>query len=170
MSISSLSEIINNQQIQMSEVNNQPKPNELQPIILVSLKQITEKEKNALARIPDLRIFQVNKLSKNLNMLDLKDKFDLIILDAFDDTCFQMLRENYKTWQVDFNLTLLQRNGFSSDATFSSYFENIVKRMPLDAANRENFYKGMNASPYIKRPQPAWRVILKKVLSWVLKL
>ena len=166
MSISSLSEIIQNNNNQMSE----QKPNELQPIILVSLKQISEKEKDSLAKIPDLRIFQVNKLSKNLNMSDLKDKFDLIILDAFDDVSFQMLRENYKSWQSEFNLTLLQRNGFSSDATFSSYFENIVKRMPLDAVNRENFYKGMSASPYIKRPQHAWKVILKKILSWVLKL
>ena len=163
---------LNNENVSDVQVRpvNISKPNEEQPILLVSVRQITDKEKDNLSRIPDLRIFQVNKLSKNLNLSELRDKFDLIILDAFDDVCFQLLRENYRQWQQDFNLTLLQRSGFSSDPNFSGYFENICKRLPTDAVNRENFYKAMNASPYIKRPQPVWKVILKKVLSWVLKI
>lgn len=172
--ISSISERVNqnNDSNQQSSVpqSSEQKPNNEQPILLVSVREIKDKELNSLSRIPDLRIFQVNKLSKNLNLSDLRDKFDLIILDAFDDVCFQLLRENYKKWQQDFNLTLLQRNGFSSDPNFSSYFENICKKLPTDAANKENFYKAMNQAPYIRRPQPVWKVILKKVLSWVLKI
>ena len=146
------------------------KQNSEQPILMVSVREITDKEKDKLSRIPDLRIFQVNKLCKNLNLSELRDKFDLIILDAFDDVCFQMLRENYKVWQQDFNLTLLQRNGFSSDPNFSSYFENICKTLPIDAMNKEQFYKGVNSNPYIKRAQRPWLVILKKIASWLLRV
>jgi hypothetical protein len=153
-----------------NETNAQIKPNAEQPILLVSVREISEKEKDKLARIPDLRIFEVNKLCKNLNLSELREKFDLIILDAFDDVCFQMLRENYKKWQEDFNLTLLQRSGFSSDPNFSSYFENICKKLPTDAMNKDQFYKGINSNPYIKRAQKPWLVILKKIASWVFKL
>lgn len=161
----------------MSQTNNETivnikpeTPNTEQPILMVSVRKISDKEKEKLSQIPNLKIFQVNKLCKNLNLSDLRDKFDLIILDAFDDTCFQLLRENYKKWQQDFNLTLLQRSGFSSDPNFSSYFENICKKLPVDAMNREQFYKGINSNPYIRRPLSVWKVILKKVLSWVLKV
>jgi hypothetical protein len=144
--------------------------NDQQPILMISVKSISSREMEKLARIPDLRIFEVSKLSKNLDITTLKDKFDLILLNAFDETCFQLLRENYKNWQNEFNLTLYQRSGFSSDPQFVQYFENICKKLPLDAMNREQFMKGCNAQPYLKRPQKWWKVVLKKVFSYVLRI
>jgi hypothetical protein len=146
------------------------KSNEDQPILLVTVKDIEKKEYEKLARVKGLRIFIVNSTSKNLNMSELRDKFDLVILDAFNKDSFQMLRQNYRVWQEDFNLSLYQRSGFSSDNQFVQYFENVIKKLPLDATDVEEFKKGCNSQPYIKRPQPWYKVILKKVVGWVLKL
>lgn len=151
------------------EIRSSPEENDNQPIILVCLKELSEKKRDKLAKVKDLRIFEVNRLSKNLDFSQLKDKFDLIIMDAFGDTEFQMLRENYLDWKEQFNLVLYQRDGFSSDQSFSKYFECICKQLPLDARDVVEFKKGIVNRPYLQRPQSPFLVILKKLLRIIFK-
>lgn len=165
--INSLSDIAN----QANQTNSPPNMsmNEQQPILLVLLKPLTEKEREKLSRINGLRIYEMNDLSKNLVMSELRDKFDLILLDAFSPIQFEMLRQNYQLWSQDFNLSLYQRSGFSSDLAFASYFETICKKLPLDARDVAEFKLGVNSKPYISRPKATWIIVVKKVLRAVFK-
>jgi len=164
--INSITDIVN-------QVNNAPPTvtmkNEEQPILLVLLKPLTEKEREKLSRINGLRIFEINELSKNIVMSDLRTQFDLILLDVFSDSQFELLRKNYQLWQQDFNLTLYQRNGFSSDVKFAGHFETICKKLPLDSLTVKDFKLGVNSKPYISRPKAPWIIVLKKVLKLVCK-
>jgi len=165
--INSLTDIINKQN--NTAPTNITMKNEDQPILMVLLKPLTETEREKLGRINGLRIYEMNDLSKNLVMSELRDKFDLILLDAFSEIQFEMLRQHFNSWRQDFNLTLYQRSGFSSDLAFASYFETICKKLPIDARDVNEFKSGVNSKPYISRPKARWIIVVKKVLRAVCK-
>lgn len=146
-----------------------PLSNIAQPVLLVCLREITPEEEKALVKI-GLRVLKLQHVNKNIDLIGSKNSFDLICIDAFDPDVFQLLRQNYKQWQEHFNLTLYQRNGYLSDQDFKQYFENIIKKLPLDAHDVQEFKKGMNQQPYMSRPLKPWRVFLKKLLRLVFKL
>jgi hypothetical protein len=175
--IASISEIATaqSQRDRMSQNNNENvnfniKPNEEQCVLLCTLRDITKQEKKELLKI-GLKMLEVDgKTMSHVDLIKLQDCVDCIILDCRDKDAFQILRKNFQSFKDNFNVCLLQREGYLSDKSFAENFESITKSLNLDALDPVNWKKSLCQKPYLSRPVNKWVLLVKKILRMVFKL
>lgn len=173
--IVSITERINQQANVESIVNinndeRRPKPNEEQCVLLCILRDVEKQEKKELLKI-GLRMIEVDgQTMSHVNLVELQNSVDCVILDCRDKIAFEILRKNFQTFKDNFNVCLLQREGYLSDKDFAENFESITKTLNLDALDPTNWKKSLCLKPYISRPVNKWMLLIKKILRMVLKL
>ena len=159
----------NNEQVRNeSFVNN--KPNEEQTVLLCILRDITKQEKKDMLKI-GLRMIEVDGATmSHVDLIQLQNSVDCVIIDCRDKNAFEILRKNFQAFKDNFNVCLLQREGYLSDKQFAENFESITKNLNLDALDPINWKKSLCLKPYISRPVNKWMLLVKKILRMVFKL